>query len=364
MVDGEPTDFDNDAKASTLRTRLSLQSGELKGFDVFLEFDAISYIGITDFNAGAGNDPVRPDYPTVADPKGAEVNQGYLDYNGFDGWLLRGGRQRINYDNQRFIGSVGWRQNEQTFDAFRVDYGTGKFKASYDIVKYVRRILGPRVSAGRDEMDATQFVNLSYDFSFGKLAGYYYYIDNIDREATSNQTLGARLSGKWKVNDSWGLRYEAELATQSDISRNPTSYDAGYLHLVGAAVIGPWDLGLGWEMLGGDEDVSGEAFRTPLATLHKFNGWADRFLTTPGAGIDDKYVGGKWAQGKWSAQVWYHDFRAEDGNDRYGTEIDAALGYKFTDRFSGLLKVADFSTKDDDSFPDTMKFWVMLSLNL
>ncbi len=30
------------------------------------------------------------------------------------------GRQRINLDDQRFVGNVGWRQNEQTYDGFRV----------------------------------------------------------------------------------------------------------------------------------------------------------------------------------------------------------------------------------------------------
>ena len=31
------------------------------------------------------------------------------------------------------------------------------------------------------------------------------------------------------------------------------------------------------------------ALQTPLATLHKFNGWADLFLTTPNAGLEDAY---------------------------------------------------------------------------
>src|SRR3546814_12023345 len=40
-----------------------------------------------------------------------------------------------------------------------------------------------------------------------------------------------------------------------------------------------------YEVLGSDAGVF--AFQTPLATLHKFQGWADLFLTTPSAGVRD-----------------------------------------------------------------------------
>src|SRR3546814_1461069 len=40
-----------------------------------------------------------------------------------------------------------------------------------------------------------------------------------------------------------------------------------------------------YEVLGSDAGVF--AFQTPLATLHKFQGWADLFLTTHSAGVRD-----------------------------------------------------------------------------
>src|SRR3546814_12894255 len=40
-----------------------------------------------------------------------------------------------------------------------------------------------------------------------------------------------------------------------------------------------------YEVLGSDAGVF--AFQKPLATLHKFQGWADLFLTTPSAGGRD-----------------------------------------------------------------------------
>ena len=44
--------------------------------------------------------------------------------------------------------------------------------------------------------------------------------------------------------------------------------------------------------MGGIEYLEGNGtigFSTPLATLHKFQGFADVFLTTPASGITDAY---------------------------------------------------------------------------
>ena len=98
--------FDLKAKASTLRTRLGFKSGAVHGFSLLAEFDDIREIGTNNFNAGAGNTPGRIEYPIIADPEGTEVNQAYIEYAG-SYVAPRLGRQRINLDNQRFIGGVG-----------------------------------------------------------------------------------------------------------------------------------------------------------------------------------------------------------------------------------------------------------------
>ena len=70
------------------------------------------------------------------------------------------------------------------------------------------------------------------------------------------------------------------------------------------------------------------AYQTPLATGHAFNGWADRFLTTPADGLQDRYLGWKHGWGGWQAGVFVHDFRADRGDADYGSEWDASLGFK------------------------------------
>lgn len=41
---------------------------------------------------------------------------------------------------QRFIGGSAWRQDEQTFDAVRIDTRQGQFDASYIYIAHVNRI--------------------------------------------------------------------------------------------------------------------------------------------------------------------------------------------------------------------------------
>jgi hypothetical protein len=356
--------FAKDADASTLRSRLSLQSGEYREFDFFVEVDDVRELVWDDFNAGQGNSPSRTEYPVVADPEGTEINQVYVDYNGFKDWTLRFGRQRINLDNQRFIGGVGWRQNEQTFDAVQIDYQSEAWSATYSFVNKVRRIFGDDVSAGTHDQDGTHLLNVAGDIAgLGKLVGYYYRIDNEDDAAASTSTFGARLTGSYKPNEDLKVRYAAEFARQSDIANNPSDFHANYWHLDAGIAVGIYDVGLGWEVLTGDADsTSYEAFRTPLATLHAFNGGADKFLRTPSAGLDDKYVKFMATPGRAVVQIRYHDFEADDGGLNLGDEIDIHVGYKLTDRFSGGIYYASFDGSNGVS--DTDKVWLQASFAL
>ncbi len=121
-------------------------------------------------------------------------------------------------------------------------------------------------------------------------------------------------------------------------------------------------VGPGFESLGGDQNKPGKAFRTPLATAHKYQCWADRLLTTPNAGVDDFSVNAKYRYQKWNLQATYHDFSAAEGSADWGSEIDLAANISLGDRYSLLLKAAFFSA-DDAPFEDATKFWVQLVAN-
>ena len=361
----EGVDKDNllkDANALTTRLRLNYRTGKWQGWSAFAEYDHVFHL-LRDFNAGGGTTPAKDGvYQTVVDPKGSDLNQLYLDYTVSDDWKLRIGRQRVNLDNQRYVGGVGWRQNEQTYDAFSVSSSAIPNTALlYAYVGQVRRILGQTSAAGSMNVD-THLLNAKVTINDSwSVTPYFYYIDNQDAAATSTATAGARLAGNVKVGEG-KIGLVAELATQSDAGNNPVSYDADYAHLSALwSMDNGLSLGLAYESLGTDS-ANFESFRTPLATLHAFQGWADMFLTTPGAGIDDLYATVKFKAGKWNLTGVYHDFSAETGSVDYGTEFDVSAATKLTKNYSLLFKGAFFSS---DSLPyvDTNKFWIMFTAN-
>lgn len=104
----------DDADAHTLRTRLGFTTGEYKGFKAHADFEVINEGG--DYEDNPKADP--KEFSVVADPKGEELNQAWLSYMAGD-TEIKFGRQRIILDNARFVGNVGWRQNEQTFDGIK-----------------------------------------------------------------------------------------------------------------------------------------------------------------------------------------------------------------------------------------------------
>ena len=255
------------------------------------------------------------------------------------------------------MGGVGWRQNEQTYDAFSVRYtGFDKGEIFYSYVGNANRIFSEDVSAGDHRQD-THLLNASAELTDAwKLVGYAYIIDNDDAPAFSTSTYGVRINGGLDVGEG-KVNLLGEFASQSDNGDNPASFDADYLRVQAEWALSPLKVGVGFESLGSD---NGEGFRTPLATLHAFNGWADQFLGTPPGGLDDFYVKHGYKAGKWNLALIYHDFSAETGSDDYGSELDLSAGRKLSDRYGLLLKLAAFDA-DDAPFVDTTKAWLMLT---
>jgi len=361
----EGVDKDNalkDANALTARLRLNYKTGSWKGWSAFAEYDHVFGL-IRDYNAGGGTTPDKFGvYQTVADPKGSDLNQLYLDYSLSEATMVRAGRQRVLLDNQRFVGGVGWRQNEQTYDALLLSTkAISKTTLAYAYVGQVRRIFGQTSPAGSMNVD-THLLNAKVKINDSwSVTPYVYYIDNKDAAATSTSTLGARLTGAVKAGEGT-VALVAELATQSDAANNPVNYDADYAHLSALwSMDNGLGLGIAYESLGTDSS-NFQSFRTPLATLHAFQGWADMFLTTPGAGIDDLYATVKYKAGKWNLTGVYHDFSAETGSGDFGTEFDLSAGTKLGGNYGILFKGAFFSS-DDVAYPDTNKFWIMFTAN-
>ena len=269
--------FDKDAHANTLRTRLVFAPKLNDDWSFLLNFDDVRHIGSSKFNDTRNGKTERP---AVLDPKGTDLNQAAVKFTGLDKATIVLGRQAMPRYNKRFIGGVEWRQNEQTFDSISIDYDfTDKFTGFYSYVAQVNRIFGPDTGSPPEDLDTSlNLLDATYTFApEAVLTGYGYFLDFDDADSLSNQTLGARLTGAFKLQEDLSLAYAAEYAYQEDFGDNPVSYDANY-YLLEAGL--NWDIfGIkaGYEVLEGG-DAPGEGFRTPLATLHAFEGWADKFV--------------------------------------------------------------------------------------
>jgi hypothetical protein len=349
------------AKASTLRLRLNYASLRYHNFNAFVEFDYVAEILADDFNSGGGTSPNRTQYPVVADPDGPDLNQLYLDYAGFNDTLLRVGRQRILLDNQRFVGGVGWRQNEQTYDGVTLNFaGIKNTRLQYSYVARVNRIFGDDSASGRDDGNI-HLLNLRTTLPDDwTLTAYAYRIANADVAAFSTLTLGARLNGSIPLGDQ-KLALTGEFARQADAANGTVDFTANYYRFDAALPFTDRVSGsIGFELLGGDQNSAGKAFRTPLATLHAFQGWADVFLNTPDAGVEDLFATVSVRPQAWTLAATWHRFSAADGSASWGDELDFSAGRKLYDRYGLLLKAALFNS-DNAAYTDTRKLWLMLT---
>jgi hypothetical protein len=178
--------------------------------------------------------------------------------------------------------------------------------------------------------------------------------DDEPQWGLSTRTLGAALTGTWKLAEKRSLRYRLEAAEQGDTGDNPSAVDASYRRAELGLGVGAFSVEGGYELLG-DSEVGG-AFQTPLATLHAFNGWADVFTTTPGDGLRDLWLGGGVTLGGWRLLAAYHDFAADTGGADYGGELDASVVFTTPWKQKLALEVALY---DADAFgTDTDKLFV------
>ena len=357
--------FAREAEAGTLRARLGAEVS-LGPWRLLGEGEATG-AAVERYDSGLNG---KTAYPIVADPENIELNRLQLQYRGLPKAVVTLGRQRINLEDQRFVGSVGWRQNEQTFDAVRVEYGDAKsLKADLTYSWSVRTIWGIDGRGARQQAIGGDNVLalVSHPTPLGTLSGFAFLIDQDEAAVQgfrlSSQTYGLRLAGARALSRSAKLTYALSYATQSDHHRNPNDYRADYWLAEIGAELDSAKLGVGFEQLGADEGLPLTSFQTPLATLHKFQGWADKFLITPPNGIQDFYAtagyGWKKAAGldAINASIVYHRFDSDRLDLHYGNEWNALISAK-KGRWSATAKLAAYDA--DEFATDTRKLWLQL----
>jgi hypothetical protein len=344
--------FARDADAVTARLRAGLRAKFATHWSALLEAEAIGALD-DDYNSGANG---RTQYPAVIDPTGVELNQLWLARQ-TDTLLVRLGRQRLALDNQRWLGASGWRQNEQTFDALAVEWKpAAKWTLRYDGLAKVHRVNGDdaRDPLARERDLSSHFLNATRATPRQQWTGYTYLHEDRDVHAASTLTYGLRWHGDTaNAERRWGATLEA--ARQFDYAENPLDFAHSYWLVEPTLGLDKTTLRAGWEHLGGN---GAHALQTPLATLHAFDGWADRFLATPNNGLEDRYLGAAGKAGKFAWNVSWHDFRADTSAGRYGREWNASLSRPLRKGVDAMLKFADFSGAGP--VRDVTKVWLQV----
>jgi hypothetical protein len=348
----EDEGFVRRAVADTLRLRAGLGMKWNGRWQALVEAEGVAAASDR-HNSGANG---RSGFPVVADPAGVELNQAWLSWSDgeFSSVL---GRQRLQLDNQRWIGNSGWRQNEQTFDAASLSWkaaGGAHLRAVW--LDRVHRVAGDRAldPLARERDLDSWLLNAAFPHAGGQWVAYGYRHRDKDLPSASTLTVGLRSSGK-RARERVGWGWTIEAAEQRDAAGNPLRFSHRYWLVEPSVTAGGITWRLGWEHLGGD---GVRAVQAPLGTLHAFNGWADRFNATPATGLDDRYLAAGGAVGGQAWSMAWHDYRADHGGGQLGREWNASWGFPVHGRMKGLLKFADFQGRG--GMRDARKAWLQL----
>jgi len=342
--------FPDESTALTLSARASVEWTPSDWLSGLIEIGGVGAI-VDDFSDQPGS---GLDKPLIPDPDHLDINRLQIQADlGQDSFVTLG-RQTLRIDDQRFLGMAPFRQNTRSYDAVRLSartQNTHTFQVGY--IAKVNRPLGNRTALG--EFDSNSwFGNANFQTALGRVGVFHYALDletgpNANRNrALSSQTSGVRFDGRYHRSD-LKFDFEASYARQSDHADNPLNYSADYYLVDVKTFIGNLEASFRHEVLGSG---GAQSFQTPLASLHKFQGEADVFLSTPIDGIADtsvalKYNGGTFGSLKdITPTVRLHQFEADSGGATYGQEIDLVLQAKLAD-FKLKIALADYRA---DSF--------------
>lgn len=361
-------------QAFTARTKLSVSAGLLgvDGLSANVGVISVNNFGWNKYDSKSPYyNPGSGKYDVIVDPQQAMLANAEVTYK-VGKTLLHAGRGQVNLDNQRFIGTVGWRQLERSYDSVFV--ANNSVKNLSLLAAWVYGAQGVKAGATADAN--TILLHAAYTVMPElKITAYDYMVAVNHPVLTTygSDTYGIALTGKANIGAK--LTYRAEYALQKDASMKlhgiKGKADADYFNIdIGANVSGIL-IGANYELLSGSTGTDGKTnFIPALGTNHKFNGWADHFYvadTGPSGGLQDMNIRlGYKAKGVGKLLAVYHQFTADKkmgGEDDLGTEIDALYANKIpgVNNLKGLLKGAFYKAGKVSGYTkDVNKFWVML----
>lgn len=350
---------DQTAHANTVKFRIRSKTSISQNWRFEIELDHVETLSKAHHSDGV----VANGKLVIPDPEGTEINQLFLNIN-YESLQARLGRQKIAFSEQRFVGSVDFRQNDQTFDA--ISLKTSLMTSSqldYAFITNVNRIFGDNASpylapedirfedlagirpAGLrgDHRVNGNLVNFSIkEWDHLEVNSYYYRIVNKTSPNFSNQTHGIRAEYLKKIGKTH-LLANIELALQQQ-ENSPVDDWLTYSMFEIGARYKSFQLSVRQERL---NEKDGTAFITPLATLHKFNGWTDQFLHTPAEGLLDHRVRLQWKKRPITIDFRYHQYSTSKNAAPIGSEINVDFIYSLHRKHEIRVRYADFNAESD-----------------
>ncbi len=334
--------------AGTFRFRPGLEFFGDKPLSFFVQSEH-TLAAVRDYQVGTGQSanfsPFVAGNTAIADPENHELNQAFVKYSS-NGITAKIGRQRIIRNNAAFVGNVVWRQNEQTYDAVSVEYKKDDLSLFYAYANRVNRIFGTDGTGGIQAWDGNiHILDGSLARGDDKYGAYAYLIDFEAARGggLSNNTYGAYANLK----ESYGSFY-LEGAYQTDAG-SAADHSAFYAHTNFSKKVGSVTYAAGVEYLGND-------FRTPLATVHAFNGYADQFIgdrlglnNTRIDGLSDIHLKASTKVAGVVVKAAVHHFRDQSFSEAYGWEADLVLVKPINANAKALAKFAYFFGDDDSA---------------
>lgn len=369
-------DADTNGQAASLLLRLRAESEWSTQFSTLLELDHVELGWEDEFSNGVHFNG----HPVIPDAAGTDLNQAFIRYAPSNTWQFSLGREAVKLGNQRFVGTNGFWQNEQTLDTVGFKYELGM--ASHVLYRYVDnanringddagKTLSPSDSnfAAQGGLRPTQFLgdhnhdtHLIFaqfkEWDYSQIQAYYFDIGIKEAAALSNQTLGVRYEykGRWnKLRTQIHTELALQQRTEINNDNTLTFYDIG-------AGLGyqSHETSINYQHLGAS---NGASFVTPLASLHDQNGWVDKFLLTPGTGLRDYSLQHIWRSSPFKIDARYHVFYTDAQNSAIGEEFDFDLIYKPTRESSVLFRFADFNARHDAGINE-QRLFLMFTHNL
>ncbi len=364
--------------ANALTTRIKIGTKinnvfQLKGLSAQLE--AIDVSALVD-----NFDPEKPKYEKVLDPPNTRLTQAYVAYT-INKTTLFFGRKYVAIDDHRFIGTVDWRQMPQSFGVVGIHDNTIKGLNILLAGIYERKGIIDDLNTDWHADKMPIIIDISYKvIPPVRVKAFAYLITDV------HNTYGVKADGKINISNGMTFSYLGEYAVQRDpyetdnLTKKP-DIDTSYYRVSGnlsynMGAIGGFFGGIEYTHFG-DKNNKQYGFSTPLATLHKFEGWSDVLLKGAADGYDYGMNEVKVSAGYKHPTfgkfvIAYLNFEADKNQpnigDKIGSEWDFAYSKKFGKYFSVLLKGAIYNA--DNGYisrgvrygtKDTTKYWVQLN---